>query len=521
MEDINNLLNSGEIPNLFPADEKTTICEDIEARAREAGQGNGRDAQFNYFVAECRQRLHIVLAFSPVGEKFRERCRQFPSIINCCTMDWYNLWPREALYSVATRSFTENAEALDIKDCIEDLAEITVFVHNSVTEGSERYYNELRRYNYTTPTSYLELVKTFVEQLKEQKELVPQRKYRYEAGLKKLAETNVIVKALKENLVVLAPEIEQKEIDVKAMVEELKVESKIASEQEEHTAKDEAAARKVKAEVMKIQTECKVILDEAMPALNKAIASLDTLKSSDISEIKMYNKPKEELVLVFSAVCLLQGVKQDWATAQDLMKNPTNFVASLKNYKKDDMKEATLKKLKKFVDDERFQPDNIARFSAAAKSVCMWVRAMDTYSKVLKIVTPLREKLAIAEKDAVIADAALKEKMTELEKVRSKIAALNASFRENQLLLEELTKKKELIEVKLIRADKLTGGLASESLRWVAAVKKLEADEVNLIGNMMLASGYQSYIGVFTSTFRKELLELWKNLCKKKKINYD
>jgi dynein heavy chain len=88
-------------------------------------------------------------------------------------------------------------------------------------------------------------------------------------------------------------------------------------------------------------------------------------------------------------------------------------------------------------------------------------------------------------------------------------------------LLEELTKKKELIEVKLVRADKLTGGLASESLRWVAAVKKLEADEVNLIGNMMLASGYQSYIGVFTSTFRKELLELWKNLCKKKKINYD
>jgi dynein heavy chain len=44
LEDINNLLNSGEIPNLFPADEKTTICEDIEARAREAGQGNGRDA---------------------------------------------------------------------------------------------------------------------------------------------------------------------------------------------------------------------------------------------------------------------------------------------------------------------------------------------------------------------------------------------------------------------------------------------------------------------------------------------
>jgi len=137
LEDINNLLNSGEIPNLFPVDEKTTICEEIEARAREAGQGNGRDAQFNYFVSQCRERLHIVLAFSPVGEKFRERCRQFPSIINCCTMDWYNLWPREALYSVATRAYTENADALDIKTQIAELAEITVFIHNSVTEGSE------------------------------------------------------------------------------------------------------------------------------------------------------------------------------------------------------------------------------------------------------------------------------------------------------------------------------------------------------------------------------------------------
>jgi len=36
LEDINNLLNSGEIPNLFPQDEKTTICEEIEQRAREA-----------------------------------------------------------------------------------------------------------------------------------------------------------------------------------------------------------------------------------------------------------------------------------------------------------------------------------------------------------------------------------------------------------------------------------------------------------------------------------------------------
>lgn len=89
------------------------------------------------------------------------------------------------------------------------------------------------------------------------------------------------------------------------MVEELKRETAIASDQEKITAKDEAEARKIKSEVMKIQGDCKAVLDEAMPQYNKAVAALDTLKAGDISEVKMYMKPKEEIVLVFQAVCLL------------------------------------------------------------------------------------------------------------------------------------------------------------------------------------------------------------------------
>lgn len=68
LEDINNLLNSGEIPNLFPADEKIAICEDLADRARAVGKGNNRDEIYAYFVAQCRERLHIVLTFSPVGD---------------------------------------------------------------------------------------------------------------------------------------------------------------------------------------------------------------------------------------------------------------------------------------------------------------------------------------------------------------------------------------------------------------------------------------------------------------------
>ena len=166
LEDINNLLNSGEIPNLFPKDEKEVICDEITDKADKVGMGNDRANQYAFFVQQCRQKLHIVLTFSPVGVKFRERCRQFPSIINCTTIDWYFPWPEEALFTVAARQFTQMSEELNIKEQVEVLAKAACNLHNTVKDHSDQYYEELRRRNYTTPTSYLDLVSTFVELLK-------------------------------------------------------------------------------------------------------------------------------------------------------------------------------------------------------------------------------------------------------------------------------------------------------------------------------------------------------------------
>merc|ERR1719203_2139714 len=61
---------------------------------------------FSAYLVRVKKNVHVVLAFSPVGDGFRNRLRMFPSLVNCCTIDWFHEWPAEALYSVAKQQMT-------------------------------------------------------------------------------------------------------------------------------------------------------------------------------------------------------------------------------------------------------------------------------------------------------------------------------------------------------------------------------------------------------------------------------
>jgi len=61
----------------------------------------------------------------------------------------------------------------------------------------------------------------------------------------------------------------------------------------------------------------------------------------------------------------------------------------------------------------------------------------------------------------------------------------------------------------LARAEKLVGGLGSESQRWLVSVEKLEEDLKNLTGNIMLSAAFVAYLGPFTAGYRTELINKW------------
>lgn len=79
-----------QVPNLFPKDELLGIMEALTPKAKKLGKQLTAPVLYAFFVEQCRMNLHMVIAMSPVGSAFRERLRMFPSLVNCCTIDWFS-----------------------------------------------------------------------------------------------------------------------------------------------------------------------------------------------------------------------------------------------------------------------------------------------------------------------------------------------------------------------------------------------------------------------------------------------
>ena len=103
---INNIKRL-QVPNLFELEDKMKIVDGIRNYMKEINEEETPDNCYKQFILRVRDNLHICLCFSPVGEAFRQRCKMFPSLVNCCTIDWFNEWPKEALYSVAKITMDE------------------------------------------------------------------------------------------------------------------------------------------------------------------------------------------------------------------------------------------------------------------------------------------------------------------------------------------------------------------------------------------------------------------------------
>lgn len=308
--DLDYLLNSGNVPNLWPIDEKQELLEMV----RLVAQGGNRnidisaDEVFTFFVNRCRQNLHIVLSFNSVGPKLRDYIRLYPSLVNCCTIDLFDAWPDNALEMIATK-YLSNLELAD--DLIESITNACKYIHKTSQDAVDLYRNETGNSFYVSSASYLELMRCFAQlYIKKQTEITA-AKSRYESGLNTLFNAAKAVENMQIELNELEPKLRAMALDCKQMTSEIELKTIEASVATEQVKRDELVANEQAAAAEAMEDECSKDLAQAVPVLEDALQALNTLKPADITLVKSMKNPPSAVKLVMAAVCVMKGVPPD------------------------------------------------------------------------------------------------------------------------------------------------------------------------------------------------------------------
>jgi len=241
---------------------------------------------------------------SPIGDAFRRRCRLFPSLVNNSTIDWFDDWPKEALLSVAYNSLGMFSQTGNL-NLVNNLTNICNSMHESVSEATKKFYDQMRRHYYVTPKSYLDFLKLYLKMHEFQTNKIKSESDRISKGLGKLYETFNMVGDMKNKLKAMEPVLLEKNEASLKLMENLTIEKAGVDTVREVVLVEESAA-KIKADAAQaIAEDAQRDLALAMPAMIAAKAALEALNKKDINELRVFNKPPKLVHTVMEAVCLL------------------------------------------------------------------------------------------------------------------------------------------------------------------------------------------------------------------------
>ena len=531
LEDVNNVLNSGDVPNLYGPEEMEAIASVFAPLCKIKRIEPSKLNIFNEYVKRVQSNLHVVVAMSPVGDAFRRRLLMFPALINCCTIDWFTDWPEEALQSVATDKLHEGT--LVLGDSFDGVVQFMKEVHRTSSAAAIQYREEARRWNYVTPTSYLQLISTYRQLLDDQRNKIGEQRRRLKNGYDKIIKTESLVGTLEVEVKELEPVLVVKNKEVGEMIVKIDADKVDAAATKAIVDGVRETATATAARATEIKDSATRDLEKALPLLAEAVKVLNQLKKGDIDIVKSFTSVLPPVMKTMQICCLMFDVPpknvmvdgkktKNWHAAAkvSLLGNAGKFVDMLRNFDKDAIPPKKVKQLQKYFEDPDCKPETVKRVSQACFAVSCWACAMYQYDLVVKEGAPKRIAQAAAEAELAVAQEQLSGAVAELKVVEDRIAGLEASFKaanDNKQMYED---KMIQCSERLVRAGQLTAGLGGEKVRWLQTVEDLGVAYDNLVGDVLVSAGYIAYLGAFTPAYRAKIAGGWRKLLVDLKLPY-
>nr|XP_020468391.1 dynein heavy chain 11, axonemal-like isoform X3 [Monopterus albus] len=507
---INDFLASGEIPDLFSEEEIEDIVSGVRAEVRALGLLDTKENCWRYFTDRVQLTLTVVLCLSPVGNTLHVRARRFPALFQCTTVDWFHPWTSDALQSVSYR-FIQKIEGIE-PAVQESISLFMAYVHTSVNQASEKYQRNEKRYNYTTPKSFLQQITLYRNLLEKSQAQLQHKMNRLDNGLQKLQTTAAQVEHLKAKLASQETELTLKNQNIESLITKIGQQTQRVSNKREAADVEAQKVAVIQAEVSVKQKDCENDLAKAEPSLTAATAALDTLNKMNLTELKAFPNPPVAVINVAAAVMVLLAPRgrvpkdRSWKAARAFMGKVDDFLQALVSYDKEHIPESCLTVVKReYLTNPEFHPDLVRTKSTAAAGLCAWIINIVRYYEIYCEVIPKRDALSQANAELEMATSkllAVKKKLVDLDaSLQSLTAQFERATAEKISCQEEVAHTIQTIEL----ANRLVKGLESEKERWSQAVLQYDKQRKTLCGDVLLTSAFVSYMGYFTRQYRVEL----------------
>ncbi|CAD8087288.1 unnamed protein product [Paramecium sonneborni] len=498
LEQICNLINFGEMQNLYTSEDKNKLIEDL----------NEFHVNYSQFVKQTHQNLHFILSINPNGEQFRNRLRQFPTLINNTTLDWFTEWPQEALIE------TQSQFDVDVLN-----------IFSVIKKESQQYCRQFKNQQ-----PYLQIYQpSFLEYLKQYKILYSQKQnetdkfiQRYTHGVDKILQTESDVTLMKATLQELHPKLHKLTLENSHLLINLQKKQKEADIKKQQCEQEEYECTQEKLKADKLRKECQEELDKVLPILAAATSALEKITNEDMIQLKSFQKPPLAVSIVMEGMCYIfdeqvklkqkepgsqEKVQDFWEHAKKNLLND-KLIKRVRDFKEEQIKSITPIRIQKIkglqLDDKVFNA------SKAAGNLSLWIRAVvDTFEAYL-IVDPKQILLKNAVQQLQVTEQALKEKNDALKEILRFLNALQNDYNQAKLEKDQLQEDVNRCQIQLERAEKLISGLIQEKESWRQKANQYQQNKQFLQGDCMLSSAIITFFGPFPLGFRDSILEQFK-----------
>lgn len=290
------------------------------------------------------------------------------------------------------------------------------FSFGVVGDFSQKIKEVERRFVYTTPKSFLELVKLFKSMLDKKMGFLDDERTKFEIGVSKLKETEEAVAVIEQELIVKSVDVERLKKEANEQATVVGAEKEIVDAKAAVAKIENDKANKIADEVATLLASVQADLDAAGPLVEQAKAALRGLNKKDFDTLKSLNNPPAQVRTCFYAVCWLYvGITDvdygiptqreklavsepdSWKVSKNMMKDPLKFMENLNAYKAiiDEMRipPKNFDAIQDIVTADWFTPENLKTKAEAAAGVCNWIKNINMYYDVVINTEPKRLKV--------------------------------------------------------------------------------------------------------------------------------